>query len=109
MIEGKPSATAALVAVRRAVHQLIDRPLIFEDPLALTIVGAAREKEIRDDPHRAGGGTLGRVLRAHLVIRSRVAEDALEAAVARGVRQYVVLGAGLDTFCCRNPHPELRV
>ena len=109
MIEGQPSITAERVAIRRAVHQLTDRPLIFEDPYALTIVGPAREQEIRSDPYRAGGGALGRALRAHLVIRSRVAEDQLATAVDEGVRQYVVLGAGLDTFICRNPHRNLRV
>lgn len=109
MIEGQPSITAERVAIRRAVHQLVDRPLIFEDPFALPIVGPAREQEIRDDPNRAGGGALGRALRAHLVIRSRVAEEQLARAVAEGVRQYVVLGAGLDTFVCRNPHRGLRV
>jgi methyltransferase (TIGR00027 family) len=109
LIEGQPSITAERVAIRRAVHQLVDRPLVFEDPYALTIVGPAREQEIRNDPYRAGGGALGRALRAHLVIRSRVAEDQLSNAVEDGVRQYVVLGAGLDTFICRNPHSDLRV
>ena len=109
MIEGRPSATAELVAVRRAVHQRLDRPLVFEDQLALAIVGREWEARIRADPFRAGGGTLGTALRAHLVVRSRVAEDQLAAAMARGVRQYVVLGAGLDTFICRNSHRDLRV
>lgn len=109
MIEGQASVTAERVAIRRAVHQLLDRPLIFEDPCALAIVGTAREQEIRRDPHGAAGGAVGRALRAHLVIRSRVAEDELARAVDRGVRQYVVLGAGLDTFSCRNPYPDLRV
>jgi methyltransferase (TIGR00027 family) len=48
-------------------------------------------------------------MRAFLVMRSRYAEDELARAVARGVDQYVVLGAGLDTFACRNPHRKLRV
>jgi methyltransferase (TIGR00027 family) len=109
LIDGRPSATAELVAVRRAVHQLLDRPLVFEDPLALQIVGRDWERRIREDPFRAGGGALGTALRAHLVVRSRVAEEQLGAAVARGVRQYVVLGAGLDTFICRNPLRDLRV
>jgi methyltransferase (TIGR00027 family) len=50
-----------------------------------------------------------RVLRAGVAIRSRYAEDRLAAAVARGVAQYVLLGAGLDSFAYRNPFPELRV
>ncbi len=49
------------------------------------------------------------VLRAFLAVRSRLAEDALAQVVAAGVQQYVVLGAGLDTFAYRNPHPALRV
>jgi len=109
LIEGQPSVTAERVAIRRAVHQLVDRPIIFEDPYALRIVGPAREQEIRADPHHEGGGGLGRAIRAHLVIRSRIAEEQLAQAVAGGVRQYVVLGAGLDTFICRNPHHDLRV
>ncbi|HWA63039.1 MAG TPA: class I SAM-dependent methyltransferase, partial [Caulobacteraceae bacterium] len=44
-----------------------------------------------------------------IAARSRIAEDALAAAVGRGVTQYVVLGAGLDTFACRNPHAGLAV
>jgi len=44
-----------------------------------------------------------------MAARSRYAEDELARAVAHGVRQYVVLGAGLDTFAYRNPHPGLRV
>jgi len=44
-----------------------------------------------------------------MAARSRYAEDELARAVAQGVRQYVVLGAGLDTFAYRNPHPCLRV
>jgi methyltransferase (TIGR00027 family) len=48
-------------------------------------------------------------MRAFIAARSRFAEDSLAAAVARGARQYVVLGAGLDTFAHRNPHPGLRV
>src|ERR1051325_9798919 len=109
MIDGQPSVTAERVATRRAAHQLLDRPLILEDPAPCTIAGRAREQEIRRDPHGAAGGAVGRALRAHLVIRSRVAEDELARAVDRGVRQYVVLGAGLDTFVCRNPYRDLRV
>ncbi len=48
-------------------------------------------------------------LRAFLVARSRFAEDCLAAACARGVRQYCLLGAGLDTFALRNTHTGLRV
>ena len=52
---------------------------------------------------------VGRDFRAFMAVRSRYTEDQLAAAVANGVMQYVVLGAGLDTFAYRNPFPALRV
>lgn len=106
MIEGRPSRTAERVAVRRAAHQLFDRPVVFPDLIALRIVGAETASRIdraaEDEPVSHG-------LRAQVVARSRYAEDALARAVAAGTRQYVVLGAGLDTFACRNPHPAGRL
>lgn len=109
MIEGRPSRTAQRVAARRAAHQLLDGPLIFEDPLALRILGPEGELRVRADPAVYDRSRLARMLRAFLAVRSRFAEDLLADAVARGVTQYVVLGAGLDTFASRNPHPSLRV
>ena len=52
---------------------------------------------------------VGRDFRGFMAARSRYAEDRLANAVASGVTQYVVLGAGLDTFAYRNPFPALRV
>lgn len=51
-------------------------------------------------------GLLARAFRAGLVARNRIAEDELHDAIKRGVRQYVILGAGLDTFAYRNPYPD---
>lgn len=108
MKDAQPSATARSVAMRRAMHQLREQPPIFDDPLALRIVGAEAAAWLR--AAGAEPDTLGaRALRIFLAVRSRVAEDELAAAVARGTRQYVVLGAGLDTFAYRNPYPGLRV
>jgi len=106
MIEGQPSRTARRVAMRRAAHQVIDRPVVFEDPLAIRILG-----HDGDDSALTSGAwtTASKRLRAFLVARSRMAEDELAAAAARGTEQYVVLGAGLDTFAYRNPYPKLRV
>jgi|GEM_PF-1264576 len=98
----RPSSTAFRVAMRRAAHQILDRPLVLEDPIALRIVGSRRADEIRANPKRYDS-SFGRALRLFLVARSRCAEDALASAVARGVRQYVILGAGLDTFAYRSP------
>jgi methyltransferase (TIGR00027 family) len=97
------------VAIRRAAHQLLDTPLVHEDPIALKILGDDQEAAMRADPRRFEDGPVARVLRAFLAVRSRLAEEALARAVAAGVRQYVVLGAGLDTFAYRNPYPGLRV
>ena len=98
-----PSRTAHVVALSRAAHQLFDLPRVFEDPVAVSIVGPKDIAELRAAESRFKH-RYSRYLRAFLVARSRLAEDALGEAVARGVRQYVVLGAGLDTFAYRNPH-----
>jgi methyltransferase (TIGR00027 family) len=109
MIEGRRSGTAERVAIRRAAHQLCDKPVVFTDPLALRILGddaaAAAHAEAADENQRPWI----RGLRLFLAVRSRFAEDELALAVQQGVRQYVVLGAGLDTFACRNPFADLRV
>ena len=106
--EGQPSATAQKVAIRRAAHQLMDDPKVFDDPLAVKIIGARGAEELGRELER-GRDVWSGALRAHMAVRSRFAEDRLAQAHAAGVRQYVVLGAGLDTFAWRNPHPGLRV
>ena len=103
MNEDAPSRTAYGVAISRAAHQLLDLPRVFEDPVALPLLGPDAGQRIRAAEARFNN-RFARYLRAFLVARSRIAEDALSEAVARGVRQYVVLGAGLDTFAHRNPH-----
>ena len=95
--------------MRRAAHQLLDDPLVHEDPLALSILGEPQASEMRADPRRFEDGVVAPFLRAFLAVRSRVAEDALCQAVAAGIGRYVILGAGLDTFAYRNPYPGLRV
>ena len=104
----KPSKTAMRVALRRAAHQIVDSPLIFDDPLAIRILGKAARDEIARTPD-SGRKPFSASMRAYLVARSRYAEDQLTTAYAAGVRQYCLLGAGLDTFAYRNPHPDLRV
>ncbi|GAK59707.1 putative methyltransferase [Candidatus Vecturithrix granuli] len=97
------SRTAIRTAYIRAAHQLLDAPpRILEDPLAVTLLGPAAVQRINDTvesyqtPER-------RALRAHVVLRSRFAEDQLATAVQRGVTQYIILGAGFDTFAFRQP------
>jgi len=99
---GLPSRSAHWVASLRAVHQLLDEPLILPDPIALPLLGALAEAALRDDPFALNDPIL-RGLRAAMVARSRFVEDELSRCVEKGVRQYVVLGAGLDTFAYRSP------
>jgi methyltransferase (TIGR00027 family) len=109
MQSANPSRTALRVALRRAAHQLYDaQPLVLDDPIAVPILGATYAEDLRRTPTRPDRPfSVG--LRAFLVARSRYAEDNLAHAVARGVAQYVLLGAGLDTFAHRSPYPRLRV
>ena len=93
------------MAERRAAHQLLDKPLVFEDPLAVRIIGARAEANLPEQPKNFVAARF----RAYMAARSRFAEDELRGAVSRGVHQYVILGAGLDTFAYRNPFPHLRV
>jgi len=102
VITGQPSLTARYVAIRRAAHQLVDHPCVFEDPLALRIIDPEAADALQRNPRHFDRDGLASYLRAFLAVRSRIAEDALAGAVANGVRQYVVLGAGLDTFAYRN-------
>jgi methyltransferase (TIGR00027 family) len=113
MLMGKPSRTALRVAMRRAAHQIADKPPIMDDPIAVRLmspatVGPSYARDLERALH-----PVGRDFRCFLVSRSRYAEEQLAACVAAGVRQYVVLGAGLDTFAYRNPfaglEPVLRV
>ena len=101
-----PSETALRVAMRRAAHQVLDNPKVFDDPLALRILGVVDRSASPPAPNWLEETPLSRVLRASLAARSRYAEDELHSSVKRGIRQYVVLGAGLDTFAYRNPYPE---
>jgi methyltransferase (TIGR00027 family) len=120
--EKRPSRTAFGAAAHRAMHQVIEKGRIFTDPLAARILTSARTAVVGklvslgftvaalalkvSAPRDTGRG-----LRLFIAARSRVAEDALAMGVkSRGVRQLVVLGAGLDTFAYRNPFPDrLRV
>ncbi len=98
------------MALRRAAHQLVDRPLVFDDPLALRILGLSDPKAQAQSDLRAPVRPSSKSLRAFLVARSRFAEDTLLAAVQdSGLRQYVLLGAGLDTFAYRNTDAGLHV
>ncbi len=104
MKQNRPSATAQRVAMRRAAHQLLDDPKVFDDPVALRIVGKENASALQADPRHFESTSLSSYLRAFVAARSRYAEDELASGVGRGICQYVILGAGLDTFAYRNPY-----
>ncbi|HEY1985270.1 MAG TPA: class I SAM-dependent methyltransferase [Terracidiphilus sp.] len=104
MQTGRASKTALRVAIRRAAHQLADRPPVLDDPIALRLLGNGFERDLERAMH-----TVARDFRSFMVARSRFVEDRLAASVVDGITQFVILGAGLDTFAYRNPFPSVRV
>ncbi len=104
MKPGRASRTALRVAIRRAAHQVIDKPRVLDDPIAVRLIGPEFARDMERAMH-----PVARDFRLFMAARSRYAEDHVAAAVANGVRQYVVLGAGLDTFAYRNPFASVRV
>lgn len=109
MLPDRASRTAEAVAARRAAHQVLDTPPVFTDPLAIHVLHPKIAANFRTRLRTHECSTVARYLRAFLAARSRIAEDHLESAVQRGVFQYVLLGAGFDTFAYRNPHSTVHV
>lgn len=121
MTGGGASRTALAAAMMRAVHTRTAKPPLLDDPWAERLVSPAEQdalaQRIRDGAEPAvrahlarlsTGAVLDAALPRHptyggVVLRARVAEDALADAVARGARQYVLVGAGFDSFCLRQP------
>lgn len=115
MREGRRSLTAEGTAQARALHRVLDaEPTVFDDPWAASLLGLRRgaatptadvfgwlRRAVPPGVRRVPVGS--RRLRAQLVTRSRYAEDRLEEAMERGVAQYVILAAGLDSFALRRP------
>lgn len=106
MKKDSSSLTALRVAMRRAAHQVIDDPIVFSDPLAFHMLGMRNQSGKQLDLALPEQTPVESRYRAYLAARSRYAEDELHAAVKRGITQYVILGAGLDTFAYRNPYPD---
>src|ERR1700704_5537945 len=100
MQTGQPSRTAQGAAAHRAVHQIIEGGFIFTDPFAVDIL----DEEMRSRLAKMADDPANQPMRLYIAARSRFSEDTMATCVARGVRQIVILGAGLDTFSLRNPH-----
>lgn len=105
MQAGRPSRTALGAAMHRAVHQTQDGGVIFPDPFALQIL----DDEARAALPAFATDTSQRSMRLFVAVRSRFSEEAMAACIARGVRQVVILGAGLDTFALRNTNADVTV
>lgn len=100
-----PDNTAVRTALWRALHVLADSPPhVFEDELGLKL--AAPDPGWRNRPDMS---TFTRPFRASIVARARFVEDLVEEQVAHGLGQYVILGAGLDTFALRRPELSSRL
>jgi methyltransferase (TIGR00027 family) len=112
------SRTALATSLMRALHSRGDPAPLLDDPwgdrLVPATVRAAFAERAMAQRNAAGGAgvspddALDAALRANaayadVVLRSRYTEDALQAAVTRGVAQYVIVGAGFDSFVCRRP------
>lgn len=96
-----PSRTAVLTATLRAAHYLFDgAPKILTDPFARDFAGFASDEEVRKALDALALRDLSR-LRTAFAVRSRYAEDELSVAIQRGISQYIILGAGLDSFAYR--------
>ncbi len=97
--------TAIGTALMRATHTRLDRPPLIEDPWGdRLILGDERAEMLA----LGQGDDLDEALRAHpsygtVILRSRYAEEGLADAIARGIGQYVIVGAGMDSFALRRP------
>jgi methyltransferase (TIGR00027 family) len=101
----EPDNTAVRTALWRALHMEADAPPhVFEDALGLQL--AAPDEGWRSRPDMS---PFTRPFRASIVARARFIEDLVEEQAARGVAQYVILGAGLDTFAQRRPELASRM
>ena len=106
MEEGQPSFTALTAAAARAAHLIVDQePWIFADTLAAQLLGERAEELISFHKLHGTHPVLAGA-RVQVTCRSRYTEDALGRAVSRGVGQYVILGAGLDSFAYRGGHAK---
>lgn len=107
MRSDRASKTAEVTAAIRAAHLRYARPAVFADHYALELTSPGWRRVVRSRLLHAlvidGLLRASRPIAAQVVMRARYCEDVLERAIARGVRQYVIVGAGLDSFALRRP------
>jgi len=98
MNETKASQTALATSLMRAIHTRLDHPKHIDDPWGDRLLLDAERAVFGPEKRLRGIATYGIV-----ILRAQYTEEALAAAVARAVRQYVILGAGMDSFALRRP------
>src|SRR3954451_1813890 len=108
MDPGQPSITAMGAALLRSVHTRLDRPALLDDPWGERLVFESDTASVRERQGVESAEDVETRLRSHpsygtVIVRARYTEDALEEAVREGTRQYVIVGAGLDSFALRRP------
>ena len=122
MRDGTASRTAVTAALMRATHTRVDRPQLIDDPWGDRLVSSAEKTALWQRIMEGAGPDARRrldqlpspravvdvALRTHatyggVIIRTRYAEDALARAIVGGVRQYVLIGSGFDSFIVRQP------
>ncbi|HHU4150538.1 TPA: class I SAM-dependent methyltransferase [Pseudomonas aeruginosa] len=98
------SWTAIYTSIARAAHQVLDQtPKVIDDPVVVGLVEGSSVSQIQARANDFAQ-PLQRLARALFVMRNRLAEDELRRAVEAGAGQYLILGAGLDTFAYRQPN-----
>jgi methyltransferase (TIGR00027 family) len=101
-----PESTAARVAMWRALHVQIDPPPhVLDDEIGLKLLAPDQDWRRRGDMDPE----FTRPFRASIVARARFIEDLVVDQAGRGVTQYVILGAGLDSFGQRRPEIASRI
>lgn len=114
MKDAQASQTSLIASLMRAIHTRFDRPALIHDTWADRFVPDAERaailvsRGVRVEDFASLNAALAAALRTSpaypsVILRSRWAEDALQAAVANGIRQYVIIGAGMDSFALRRP------
>ena len=102
MLPGQASQTLLIASIMRARHQLFDAPVVLDDPVVLKLVPEAQDPGVLTE-FGESRASMASLMRSMFAVRSRFTEDRLARAAARGVRRYVMFGAGLFTFPWRQP------
>jgi methyltransferase (TIGR00027 family) len=101
-------STARATAAIRAMHVLYDQPVVFDDPYALQFTRPAFRRVCRSRflpwlLRRRFVSEMLQPISAQILSRAKYCEEKLEQAVSKGISQYVIIGAGFDSFCIRRP------